>query len=172
MDEAVAQSWWSRNAKWAVPVTVLVVLLAIAAFVAGIFALVFGMMKSTTAYREAVVRASANPAVIAALGRPITAGFFTSGSIKTNGASGAASLSIPISGPDGAATIYVEATQSAGQWTFSKLVVEIAGTKQRIDLLAEPLALASHAPMRSSWHARRTAIASRFATAGEPMRAS
>jgi len=140
MEQAVAQSWWSRNAKWAVPVTVLVVLLSIAAFVAGIFAFVFGMMKSTTAYREAVARASANPAVISALGTPITAGFFTSGSIKTDGASGAASIAIPISGPAGAATIYVEATESAGQWTFSKLVVELAGSKRRIDLLAAPLA--------------------------------
>ena len=57
-------------------------------------------------------------------------------SIKTDGASGTASIAIPISGPDGAATIYVEATQSAGRWTFSKLVVEFAGSKERIDLLA------------------------------------
>lgn len=138
MEQAVAQSWWSRNAKWAVPVTVLVVLLSIVAFIAGVFAFVFGMMKSTTAYREAVVRASANPTVIAALGRPISAGYFTSGSIKTDGASGAASIAIPISGPDGAATIYVEASESAGQWTFSKLVVELAADKKRIDLLAVP----------------------------------
>lgn len=135
--------WWNRNAKWAVPVTVLVVLLAFAGFVFGIVAFVFGMMKSNEAYRGAVSRASVNPAVIAALGKPITAGYFTSGSIKTNGASGAASMAIPISGPSGAATLYVEATQSAGQWTFSQLVVELAGTKQRIDLLAEGVGAAA-----------------------------
>ena len=146
MEQAVAQSWWGRNANWAVPVTVLVVLLSIAAFVAGIFAFVFGMMKSTTAYREAVSRASANPAVVAALGRPLTAGFFTTGNIRTDGGSGSAKMAIPISGPNGAATIYVDATQSAGRWTFSQLVVELAGTKERIDLLQPPT---SYAPMRA-----------------------
>ncbi len=60
-----------------------------------------------------------------------------SGNINVSGPSGQADLSIPISGPDGKATIYAVATKSAGQWTFSTLVVEINGTMQRIDLLEQ-----------------------------------
>jgi hypothetical protein len=151
MTQTTNPSWWNRNAKWAVPVTVLVVLLSVAGFAFGIISIVFGMMKSIDAYQQAVIRATANPIVIEALGTPITEGFFTSGHVETTGPSGSAALAIPIVGPKGSATIYLEASKSAGEWTFSKLVVEITGTKQRIDLLASPTA---KMPPRSSpgWH--------------------
>lgn len=143
MSRMPAPSWWNRNANWAVPVTVLVVLLSIAGFAFGVMALVFGMMKSIDAYQQAVTRATSNPVVIEALGTPITEGFFTSGHVETTGPSGSAALAIPISGPKGRATIYLEASKSAGEWRFSKLVVEIAGSKQRIDLLAPTTAKSS-----------------------------
>ena len=46
-----------------------------------------------------------------------------------------ANLSIPISGPKGKGTIYVAANKSLGRWNYSGLIVEIAKTHQRIDLL-------------------------------------
>jgi hypothetical protein len=57
------------------------------------------------------------------------------GSISVSGSSGQADLAIPISGPIGKGTIYAVASKAAGQWTFSKLVVEIKATKERIDLI-------------------------------------
>src|SRR6266404_2068327 len=75
------------------------------------------------------------PAVIEALGSPITVGFLVSGNTNVNGASGEANLSIPVSGPKGKGTIYVAATKSLGRWNYSGLVLEIANTHQRIDLL-------------------------------------
>lgn len=86
-------------------------------------------------YKDAVAQAKANPEVIEALGSRIEEGTFLSGDTKVNGAAGSSSLAIPISGPKGKATIYVEATKSAGQWNYSQLVVEIAETKQRIKLV-------------------------------------
>ena len=98
----------------------------------------FGAMKSSDVYKEALARAKASPAVAEALGTPIKAGYFISGNIKVSGPSGDADLSIPISGPRGKGTIYVEARKSAGEWSFSLLEVKIAGTQERIDLL-QPL---------------------------------
>src|SRR5262245_46921479 len=105
------------------------------AFVGSILVIVFGAMKSTDVYREALARAKADPAVIEALGSPIKDGFLMSGNTNVNGASGESNLAIPISGPKGKGTVYVSATKSLGQWNYSGLVVEVGQTHQRIDLL-------------------------------------
>ncbi len=99
-----------------------------------ILMVVFGAIKSSDAYKTAVARASADPRVVNALGTPIKEGMLVSGSIKTSGPSGNADLSIPISGPKGKGTIYAVATKSAGQWRYSTLTVEVAGTGERIEL--------------------------------------
>jgi hypothetical protein len=132
------KNWWGRNWKWLVPVGCLASVIVTAGFMSlvgfGVYSL-FGLMKSSDAYQDAVAAAKADPAVQQALGTPIEEGWFMSGSININGASGDADLSIPISGPNGTATIYVVAEKSAGQWTFSTLEVEIKTTNTRIDLI-------------------------------------
>jgi hypothetical protein len=100
--------------------------------------IVFSAVKSTDVYKDAFARAKAHPAVIEALGSPITEGFLVSGNTNVNGASGEANLSIPIAGAKGNGTIYVAARKSLGRWNYSGLVVEIAKTHQRIDLLQRP----------------------------------
>ena len=107
-------------------------------FVAAVALIVFGAVKSTDVYKDALARAKTHPAVIEVLGSPITEGFLVSGNTNVNGASGEANLSIPIAGPKGNATLYVAARKSLGQWSYSGLVVEIAKTHQRIDLLQRP----------------------------------
>jgi hypothetical protein len=105
------------------------------AFVGSIALIVFSAMKSTDVYKDAVAQARVNSAVIEALGTPITEGFLVSGNTNVNGASGEANLSIPISGPKGKGTIYVASSKSLGRWHYSGLIVEVAKTHQRIDLL-------------------------------------
>ena len=94
-------------------------------------------MKSTDAYQMAVHATRKNPEVISKIGEPIVEGLFITGSINESGGSGSADMAIPVSGPKGEATVYVSATQSAGQWKFRDLVVEIEITQDRIDLLQE-----------------------------------
>ena len=135
MTQLPPPSWWSRNWKWFVPVLGVVVVSFGVMFIGGIFLAVTTSMKSTDAYREAVERATQNEAVQAALGTPITPGFLVSGSFNVSGSSGRANLAIPISGPQGKATIHAVATRSAGEWNFDTLVVKIRATGERIDLL-------------------------------------
>jgi hypothetical protein len=110
-------------------------LILFVAFVASVALIVFTAVKSTDVYKDALERGRANSAVIEALGSPIKEGFLVSGNTNVNGASGEANLSIPISGPNGKGTIYVAANKSLGRWNYSGLIVEIAKTHQRIDLL-------------------------------------
>jgi hypothetical protein len=131
-------NWWTRNWKWFVPVGCLSTAVLFVVFVGSIVLIVFSAVKSTDVYKDALARAKAHPAVIEALGSPITEGFLVSGNTNVNGASGEANLSIPISGPNGKGTIYVAATKSLGRWNYSGLVLEIAKTHQRIDLLQGP----------------------------------
>jgi|SRR5947207_15231921 len=133
-----SSNWWKRNWKWFVPIGCLTIIVLAVIFAGTIALIVFGAIKSTDVYKEALARAKANPDVIAALGSPIKEGLFVSGNTNVNGASGEANISIPISGPKGKGTIYVVAKKSLGRWEYSELVVEIEKTKERIDLLAEP----------------------------------
>jgi hypothetical protein len=138
MDVPQRRSWWRRNARWLVP---LIIILAMAVLFVGVFALaasfVMGMMKSSGAYKEGLARAKECPAVQAALGTPIKDGFFVTGNVSTGGTSGKADLAVPISGPKGKATLCVVASKSAGQWSFSTLAVEVKGSSENISLLAE-----------------------------------
>ena len=121
------------------PVGCLGTLTLFVAFVVSIAVIVFSAVKSTDVYKDALARAEAHPSVIEALGSPIKEGFLVSGNTNVNGASGEANLSIPISGPKGNGTIYVAANKSLGRWNYSGLIVEIAKTHQRIDLLQSPV---------------------------------
>lgn len=128
-------NWWQRNWKWFVPVGCLGLLAIFTGFVVLIVTIVFGMLKSSDVYKDALAAARAEPAVEMALGTPIEGGLFVMGNINISGSSGQADLAIPISGPDDEATIYAVAEKSAGRWTFSTLVVEIKTTGEKIDLM-------------------------------------
>ena len=137
MDQPERKNWWGRNWKWFVPAGCLTLIVLFAAFIGSIFLVATTAMKSSDVYKAAVAKAQANPEVVEALGTPITTGFFTSGSVNVSGSTGDAALSIPLSGPKGKATIQLEAKKSGGEWTFSKLVVEVENPSKRIDLLPE-----------------------------------
>jgi len=131
-------NWFGRNWKWAAPTGCLLLVLLVALFVGSIFFFVFSMMKSNDAYQHGLATARKDPEVVMALGQPIQEGWFVSGNFEENGASGQANFSIPVSGPKGAGTLYVEARKAAGQWNYSTMVLEVEASKQRIDLLDAP----------------------------------
>jgi hypothetical protein len=132
-------SWWSRNWKWFVPAGCLTIIVLFVAFVGGIVMLVFGSMKQADVYKQAVARAQADPLVVQKLGSPIETGMFLSGNINVNGPNGEAKIAVPIHGPKAKATIYVEATKSAGKWNYSLMQVAVDGEDTRIDLLRDQL---------------------------------
>jgi hypothetical protein len=132
--EVAERNWWQRNWKWFVPTIVVVGVGAIVGFVLLIFSFVMTLMKSSEPFRHGLAEARENPAITAALGEPIQEGSMISGNFQESGPTGSASLAIPLSGPKGDATLYVEAHKSAGQWQYQTLVVELKASGQRIDL--------------------------------------
>lgn len=127
-------SWWDRNWKWFLPVIIIGSLAVFIGFIGSIFAIVFGAMKSSGAYKDAVTAAHADARVVDALGSPLKEGIFISGNINLNNSSGNANLSIPISGPKGKGTIHVVASKTNGAWNFSNLSVQVDGKAEKIDL--------------------------------------
>ena len=127
--------WWERNWKWCVPVLCLAVAGLILAGAFGFIAFVMGMVRSSDPYQHALQRARADPAVVAALGRPIEKGFLTSGDISSSaGGDGKAHLAIPLQGARSHATLYVDAEETAGVWHYSVIAVAVDDGR-RIDLL-------------------------------------
>jgi hypothetical protein len=142
MEPQTPKGWWGRNWKWFVPVGCLGSLVLFAAFIAGILFLVFGIMKSSDVYEEALALAEADPAVVEALGDPIDDGLFVSGNINLSGPSGDANLAIPLSGPRASGTLYAKAVRNEGEWEFTELVLVLDDPSgERIDLLKKGLRL-------------------------------
>ncbi len=135
MDSKPAPDWWVRNWTWLVPAGCLTGVVGVAGFIALIVSLLFGLLRSSTPYRQALARAQSDPVVISRLGTPISGGLLVSGSVQLSGGSGQARLAIPLEGPKGSGTLYVEARQSAGTWTYSTLTVQPDGAGAPISLL-------------------------------------
>ncbi|HUP21408.1 MAG TPA: cytochrome c oxidase assembly factor 1 family protein, partial [Thermoanaerobaculia bacterium] len=103
---------------------------------AAIFFFVMGAMKRSDVYTEAMAIVERSPSAIAALGEPMKAGLFVSGSINVSGGAGEANLSIPLRGPNGKGTVHAVATREAGAWVFTALHLAVDGG-ETLDLLAE-----------------------------------
>ena len=129
-------TWWQRNWKWFLPVSILGGLVLVAAFVGAFALFVFGLFVESDVYAEAMARARANPEVVRALGEPIVPGFWVKGTLKIDGPSGSADFAAPLSGPGGHGMIYITAQKKAGQWRFETLEVAVEGMGDRIPLMA------------------------------------
>ena len=115
------KNWFDRNWKWFIPTLVVAFLLVIGGFVGALFLGITHMFAGSEPYKVAVERAMKSPAVQEKIGAPMKVGWLTSGNENLNGPSGSASLSIPLSGPKGSGTIYVEAKKKAGTWRYETL---------------------------------------------------
>jgi hypothetical protein len=104
-----------------------VLILLGAAGAAALVFFVFGAIKSSSVYTEAVRRAQSNPQVIARLGTPIEPGWWVSGNVNIHNDSGTAQITIPIHGPKTSATIHADAIEENNSWKFTRLVVEGGG---------------------------------------------
>lgn len=126
--------WFRRNRKWFIPTLIIGVLALIAAFVGGLLLFVMTVMKSNEPYRHALEVVTQDRRAQAQLGKPVTAGFFVSGSVNVSGPSGNADLAIPVKGPLGSGTVYVVAKKSAGRWSYQTLELRMEGQPD-LDLL-------------------------------------
>lgn len=135
--------WWKRNWPWFVPVVAVSFLM----LVVGLIVAVMTLMKSSGAYTEGVARAKAAPAVIAALGEPITEGLFATGQVSLKNDTGRANLQVSLRGPKASASLFIVASKQQGSWQFQRLLVELDGGRGTIDLTKT--SLPSSAPVEA-----------------------
>jgi hypothetical protein len=131
------QSWFHRHRLWLLAGIVVVIIGFVVAFVGSIFLMVDSMMRASDPYEMAVAFAKADQRIIQQIGIPIEEGWFLTGSINFNDSSGEAEMAIPLSGPSGSATIYLFATRSAGQWTFSTLDCRFKDSGERFSIVPD-----------------------------------
>ncbi|MDX9954851.1 MAG: cytochrome c oxidase assembly factor Coa1 family protein [Anaerolineae bacterium] len=117
---------------WAV-----VLFIVILVCIGGIFAIVFGALRSSEPFKQAVAEVQSNPQAVRALGEPVEVGWFVGGSINIQGDSGNADLTIPVSGSVDKGTLYVTAYKSGGIWRFTRMELVTKKYPDRINLLGE-----------------------------------
>jgi hypothetical protein len=137
MDQPAAPASNSRNIK-IILIIVAVLLLCMIGCAGGTVYFVFSMMKSSDAYKGAVLRARNDPAVQQALGEPIEEGFVVSGSINLQDNNGTAQFDISLSGPKSSGNLHVSATKTEGVWSYQKLSFTSPSAAKPIDL-ADPV---------------------------------
>ncbi len=102
--------------------------------IVGITFFVFSRIKESDVYQEALAVAQTSEASVQALGEPVEAGWWITGSVETSGTSGFADFAFPVSGPDGSGTLYVVAVKSAGLWELQRVDLDVEGG-ERVPLL-------------------------------------
>ncbi|MBZ5522219.1 MAG: cytochrome c oxidase assembly factor 1 family protein [Acidobacteriia bacterium] len=130
------KSWFARNALWLIPAIILAALLLLAAFIAGVFAIVFGSMKSSEPYQHAVAVVTSDPRAVQALGRPVQPKWYVSGSFNISNSSGDANLAIPVRGSIHSGTITVVAKKKNGIWSYETMELQVEDGSQKIDFLS------------------------------------
>jgi hypothetical protein len=106
------------------------------ALIAAITFFVFGAVKKTEPYKQALDKLRNDPRVVAALGEPIDAGIWVSGSVNFNNGKGNCDFKFPVSGPKAKATVHVVASTEGQGWTFSTLDVMPDNGSPPINVLA------------------------------------
>ncbi len=138
MEEASQSSWWGRNWFWALPLGCLAPVLLCGGCVGALVFTVFGTIRASEPYQEAVAAATASPEVKKELGEPLEVGFWTNGNIQISNGSQTAKFTIPIKGPKKSAMIQVDAAKDGDDWEYSLLEVVPEGGGKPIDLRPEP----------------------------------
>lgn len=139
-NELVPQpSWWKSNWKWVVPVggcLSFIVIIVIA--VGSIFYGVSSAIEDSQPYEYALEKINTDEDLINALGSPIVKNGIMSSSWNYDNGKKSSTMAIPISGPKGEGTLFVEATGEGDDWIYNVIRVEI-GDDELIDLNEEEL---------------------------------
>jgi hypothetical protein len=118
------RGWLARNWIWLVPTTLVGLGLFCSGACVGIYAAVFGVLKSSAPYQMALERVQSEPQLIRRLGEPIEGvGWFPSGEVNDENDRGDARLDLDVAGPKGKAHVHAEARRIAGHWGLTRVEV-------------------------------------------------
>ncbi|MEC5345311.1 cytochrome c oxidase assembly factor Coa1 family protein [Brenneria populi] len=119
------KSWLNRNWKWAIPVSIFSMVIAI-------FIGVMAILKGNVVYQDALARVKSDVRAIDKLGENISDGYFITGSASNE----AVDFKIPVSGEKSRGDIYIQAKNIAGQWVYHTLILNTERNEQ-VDILTQ-----------------------------------
>ncbi|WP_394748386.1 cytochrome c oxidase assembly factor Coa1 family protein [Spongiimicrobium salis] len=126
-NELVPQpSWWKRNWKWVVPVGgCLTIIILFVVFLGSLFYGITTVMEESQPYEYAFELINQDEKIIELLGSPIEKDGMVQGSVNWNNGRKSSNLTIPIAGPKGKGTLYVDARGIDDTWTYDRIEVLI-----------------------------------------------
>lgn len=139
-NELVPQpSWWKRNWKWVISVggcfTLIIIFII---FIGSIFYGVTSVLEESQPYEYALEKINQDDKITDELGYPIEKDGIISSNYNYSNGKKTAKLSVPVSGPKGSGTLFVEASGEDDEWTYDVIRIEIKDN-ENIDLLEEEL---------------------------------
>ena len=137
MEHVKQKSWFQRNWVWALPAGVFGGVAIVGIFVTVIVSFVFGTIKKSDVFQEALWIARESDEVVGLIGEPIEPGFSVAGDLHIENAEGDANLKTTLKGPRGEGTLSFVAIRHSNTWRFTKLsFADDLG--HRIDLTPAP----------------------------------
>lgn len=137
------KGWFGRNWWWFIPLIVLTPFICCCSSCAGCSYWALQQVDKLPPYKDTIAYVETNAEVEAELGSPIeVAGLIDTVSsggnfdIEQSGTTATMNAAIPISGPKGSGTLYIEASDSGtGVWTYTRREIVIDGSGKTIDLM-------------------------------------
>ncbi|HYQ23159.1 cytochrome c oxidase assembly factor Coa1 family protein [Stenotrophomonas sp.] len=128
--------WWRRNWRWAMPLSVLLLLGVMGGMVAWSLLRWSDAAHESPPMREAMRRAGCNIELVQVLGEPLRAGAMPLGSMQTgfNGQRDVA-LTVALEGPQGEGRLIVQGTRRDDVWDYPVMYV-LGEDKKTFDLTA------------------------------------
>ncbi|MDT0606571.1 cytochrome c oxidase assembly factor Coa1 family protein [Croceitalea rosinachiae] len=119
-------SWWKRNWKWVLPVSGCLTLIigAIVIFTSIYFG-VTNMMEGSQPYEYAHELINQDEELLKILGSPIEKDGVVQGNINWINGNKSAKMTIPIAGPNGSGTLYIDASGRNDEWIYHEIRVEV-----------------------------------------------
>ncbi len=131
-NELVPQpGWWKRNWKWVVPLggcMTLIVLFVV--FMGSIFFGVTSMLEDSAPYQYALEKINKDEEIVATMGSPIEKDGMIQGNIQWTNGKKSAKLSIPVSGPKGKGTLYIDASGEEDEWVYHEIRLEVTDAEE------------------------------------------
>ena len=113
-------------------------ILLLAFFVGSLFYGITTMFEGSDPYEHALEKINNDDEIIGLLGSPIVKDGMIKGSLNWHNGDGKADMEIPISGPKGSGTLYINASSLGDNWTYHEIRVVVKDNEE-IDILQEEL---------------------------------
>lgn len=108
--------------------------LLLVGLVVGLVFFVFNLVQSSEPYERSFEAVRTHEPLIEVIGEPIEAGWMTNGSYDSRPNGSTLEATYSVEGPDGSATVWVDAIERGGEWQYRTLEVQPEGG-QRMNLL-------------------------------------